>query len=308
MAAYDTLTDLDNQTLTLSIMRKYYKGKKIVPDRFNESLAQLFHRRDKPYNIECFFNASLCELELSYSYMDSWSGDVINYYATIVLNEDQTIKTMSALHGMKLCYSDARSDEYKNIRAGSSDYIILDTLLDFVCSPSVQFVVSDNVLYSYSSTEEYTPMEKYIRNGGQIYDCVIYYGILYVPEGVVTCDFCAFDECKDVQIIYLPTSVKHVRHGAFLACTSLEKICIPESVKKIGVHDENYINDNVLMGSRGNICEFINNHTDITVVCPAGSVAGKYCKLFGIKTSTVESERFEYSDFRKATYRIIGEF
>ena len=109
----DILKEIDEEPkLTLSVLRKKYKGKKIDLEKLPE--------------FECSFMEKTLELDWEFTYLYKWSGEEIAYDVTIQLNQDMTIKQIGALHCRRYTGSDATADGYRNKRAEDFDYWLLE--------------------------------------------------------------------------------------------------------------------------------------------------------------------------------------
>ena len=106
----------DESKLTLAVIRKKYKGKKIDLSKLPE--------------FECSFMEKTMELDWEFTYLRDWSGEETAYDVTIQLNLDMTIKQISALHCRRYTGSDATADGYRNKRAEDFDYWLLDCRLE----------------------------------------------------------------------------------------------------------------------------------------------------------------------------------
>ena len=102
----------DEPKLTLAVIRKKYKGKKI-------DLSKL-------PKFECSFTEKTMELDWEFAYLRDWSGEETAYDVTIQLNPDMTIKQISVLHCRRYTGSDATADGYRNKRAEDFDYWLLE--------------------------------------------------------------------------------------------------------------------------------------------------------------------------------------
>ena len=102
----------DEPKLTLAVIRKKYKGKKIDLSKLPE--------------FECSFMEKTMELDWEFTYLRDWSGEETAYDVTIQLNLDMTIKQISALHCRRYTGSDATADGYRNKRAEDFDYWLLE--------------------------------------------------------------------------------------------------------------------------------------------------------------------------------------
>jgi hypothetical protein len=102
----------DEPKLTLAVIRKKYKGKKI-------DLSKL-------PKFECSFTEKTMELDWEFTDLRDWSGEETAYNVTIQLNPDMTIKQISALHCRRYTGSDATADGYRNKRAEDFDYWLLE--------------------------------------------------------------------------------------------------------------------------------------------------------------------------------------
>ena len=113
----EILKEIDDEPkLTLPILRKKYKGKKIDLSKLPES--------------ECAFMKKTFELDWEFTYLYSWSGEEVAYDVTIQLNPDFTIRQIGALHCRRYTGSDATVDGYRNKRAEDFDYWLLDCRLE----------------------------------------------------------------------------------------------------------------------------------------------------------------------------------
>ena len=104
--------DKDEPKLTLAVIRKKYKGKKIELSKLPK--------------FECSFTEKTMELDWEFTYLRDWSGEETAYDVTIQLNPDMTIKQISALHCRRYTGSDATADGYRNKRAEDFDYWLLE--------------------------------------------------------------------------------------------------------------------------------------------------------------------------------------
>lgn len=57
---------------------------------------------------------------------------------------------------------------------------------------------------------------------------------VYIPEGILSLEICAFSDCSDLNYVFLPNSLKKIGNEAFCNCNQLKTIDIPPSVKEIG--------------------------------------------------------------------------
>lgn len=104
--------DETERKLTLPILRKKYKGKKVDINKLPDG--------------ECFFMEATMELDWEFSYFRDWSGEDTMYNVTIQLNQDMSIKKIGAMQCRRYTGSDATSDGYKNKRAEDFDYWLLE--------------------------------------------------------------------------------------------------------------------------------------------------------------------------------------
>lgn len=100
--------------LTLSVIRKKYKGKKV-------DLSKLDSR--------CFYNQENNSIQWEYRYVYESSGNENTYDAYIELNEDLTIKFIDRLYCRRLLGDDARSVSYRNCKPDEYDYAHMDRWL-----------------------------------------------------------------------------------------------------------------------------------------------------------------------------------
>lgn len=110
------VAEKDEPKLTLAVIRKKYKSKKIDLSKLPE--------------FECSFTEKAMELDWEFTYLRDWSGEETAYDVTIQLNPDMTIKQISALHCRRYTGSDATADGYRNKRAEDFDYWLLDCRLE----------------------------------------------------------------------------------------------------------------------------------------------------------------------------------
>lgn len=106
----------DDPKLTLSVLRKKYKGKFI-----NLSILPEY---------ECSYDQSRMILDWEFSYFADWSGEQYEYDAIVSLNEDLSIKQIGALHCRRYTGSDATSDGYRGKRVDDYDYWLFDCRLE----------------------------------------------------------------------------------------------------------------------------------------------------------------------------------
>lgn len=113
----EILKEIDDEPkLTLPILRKKYKGKKIDVTKLPK--------------YECSFMKDSLELDWEFSYLADWSGEEYEYDAIISLNDDMTIKQVGALHCRRYTGSDATADGYRGKRVDDFDYWLFDCRLE----------------------------------------------------------------------------------------------------------------------------------------------------------------------------------
>lgn len=94
-----------------------------------------------------------------------------------------------------------------------------------------------------------------------------------IPWTVEKIGIYAFEECKRLTSVVIPERVKTIGKSAFQDCKNLSYLFIPASVTELGV--SSYDNGTPFTGSR-----------KLTIHCPAGSYAEKFCKSHGLKYVT----------------------
>lgn len=123
-----------------------------------------------------------------------------------------------------------------------------------------------------------------------------------ISEGVEEIDRFAFSRCYELEEIVIPGSVKRIGDHAFSNCARLERIVIREGTEVIGAgafRDCMRLKTIELPASvkefgeenirGGRINAFTNsNNGELTVKCPEGSYAEKYCKVLGLRTINKE--------------------
>ena len=103
---------MENVEITLSYIRKKYKGKKVIIDNLPD--------------YGCWYMPANLEIEFEYSYLCDWNGEETAYNVIINLNPNLTIKQIGALHCRRYTGADATSSGYRSKRAEEDDYIQLD--------------------------------------------------------------------------------------------------------------------------------------------------------------------------------------
>lgn len=106
---------MDEVELTLSLLRKKYKGEKIDLNKLSAC--------------DYWFSKESLELEIEFSHLCKWSGEELAYDVTINLNSDFTIKRIGALHCRRYTGADATSAGYRGKRADEIDYMRLENKL-----------------------------------------------------------------------------------------------------------------------------------------------------------------------------------
>lgn len=106
----------EDPKLTLSVLRRKYKGKRILTSKLPE--------------FECTYDQVRMALEWEFSYFADWSGEQYEYDAVVLLNEDLTIKQIGALHCRRYTGSDATTDGYCGKRVDDYDYWLFDCRLE----------------------------------------------------------------------------------------------------------------------------------------------------------------------------------
>ena len=100
MTLDEILKEIDEEPkLTLPLLRKKYKGKKVDLSKLPE--------------YECSFSKDTLQMDWEFTYLAKWSGDEFEYDATVTLNEDLTIKQIGALHCRRYTGSDATLEGYR---------------------------------------------------------------------------------------------------------------------------------------------------------------------------------------------------
>jgi len=113
----ETLKEIEDEPkLTLSILRKKYKGKKIDITKLPK--------------YECSFMENSLVLDWEFSYFEDWSGEEYEYDAIVSLNADMTIKQVGALHCRRYTGSDATTVGYRGKRVDEYDYWRFDCRLE----------------------------------------------------------------------------------------------------------------------------------------------------------------------------------
>ena len=107
---------VEESKLTLSVLRKKYKGKRVELSKLPE--------------YECAYVLDSMTLEWEFSYLVDWSGEEYEYDAVVNLNEDLTIKQIGALHCRRYTGSDATAEGYRGKRVDDYDYWLFDCRLE----------------------------------------------------------------------------------------------------------------------------------------------------------------------------------
>ena len=102
--------------LTLSVLRKKYKGKRVDLSKLPE--------------YECSHDKNRMVLDWEFSYFADWSGEQYEYAAVVMLDADLAIKQISALHCRRYTGSDATTDGYRGKRVDDYDYWLFDCRLE----------------------------------------------------------------------------------------------------------------------------------------------------------------------------------
>ncbi len=102
----------------------------------------------------------------------------------------------------------------------------------------------------------------------------------------------AFSECYVLENVEIPSKIKEIEAFAFKNCDAFTKVTLPEGVKKIGFSAFAYCDNLEYLYVPESVMEIEDDFMDksafegsnkLTVHCPAGSYAEKYCKKHGIK-------------------------
>lgn len=120
-----------------------------------------------------------------------------------------------------------------------------------------------------------------------------------IPDGVKEIEPYAFDMCTSLTEIVVPGSVKRIGMYAFAGCTSLKRVKLCEGVIELGggafskdlaleeLELPKSLKRLIVEETRYNKIYAIDGYLSVTVICPEGSCAEKYCKEHGIKFKNI---------------------
>lgn len=120
-----------------------------------------------------------------------------------------------------------------------------------------------------------------------------------IPDGVKEIEPFAFDMCTSLTEIVVPRSVRRIGMYAFAGCTSLKRVKLCEGVIELGggafsrdlsletLELPKSLKRLIVEETRYNTIYAIDGYLSVTVICPEGSCAEKYCKEHGIKFRNV---------------------
>ncbi len=167
--------------------------------------------------------------------------------------------------------------------------------LTSVTLPSNLKVISQYAFYGTSALKTLTLPSSLTTIGEMAFE---YSGLtaLTVPSNVTTIGRWAFLDCKALKTIKLSgTKLTTIGQQAFGGCSALTKITIPSSVKKLEPYTFNgatALYQVVLTSGTTTIDSaafYGATCTRLTIVAPSSSVAAKFAKEHGIKTTTTAS-------------------
>ena len=101
----------------LKTLRQKYLKKKLVLENFQDGVLVEYHQPTQEYFLE-------------FSHLVKWSGDEYTYTVSLVVDEEMTIKKISALKCQRLAGDDAFRSTYRGKRCDEYDYYRLDRVLN----------------------------------------------------------------------------------------------------------------------------------------------------------------------------------
>lgn len=108
------MTEID--VVDLKTLRKKFIRKKLVLENFQDGVWVDYSKASQ-------------EVFLEFSHLVKWSGDEYTYTVSLVVDEDMTIKKISALKCERLAGDDAFRSTYHGKRCDEYDYYRLDCVL-----------------------------------------------------------------------------------------------------------------------------------------------------------------------------------
>lgn len=120
-----------------------------------------------------------------------------------------------------------------------------------------------------------------------------------IPDSVEEIEPYAFSSCSSLTEVTVPGSVKKIGRVAFAGCRDLRRIKFCEGVEEIGVgvfNNDRNLTELELPGSLKRLVDeetrygtvlAIDRALSVTVLCPKGSYAEKYCREHGIKFKNI---------------------
>lgn len=108
------MTEID--VVDRKTLRKKFLRKKLVLENFQDGVWVDYSKASQ-------------EVFLEFSHLVKWSGDEYTYTVSLVVDEDMTIKKISALKCERLAGDDAFRSTYRGKRCDEYDYYRLDCVL-----------------------------------------------------------------------------------------------------------------------------------------------------------------------------------